>query len=163
MIRVVVAAVLTVATLAAVAPAVDDARATRVDAVTEGTVERIERAGRTLASTEDATRTRELAATRRIEVAIPRASLTVARTRFVAVGGRPGGPGNRSVLAYATASAPTRLRGLSLPVPVRTPDGPVVLRGAGRRAIEIALVRTPASAAGDAGGPALVVTRSTDA
>ena len=152
MIRLVVAAALTVATFAAVVPAVDDARATRTDAAIERAVDRIDRAGRSLATTEDATPTRERAATRRITVRLPRASLTAAQPSFVAVGGRPEGPGNRSAVTFALAESPTRLRGLSLPVPVRTPAGPVVLREPGRRSVSLALV-------GAAERPTLVVTR----
>jgi hypothetical protein len=151
-IRLVVAAVLIVATLAAALPAIDDARATRTDAEIERAVDRLERAGAHLAASEDATPTREQAATRRLEFAIPAASLTTARPSFVAVGGRPGGPGNRSVVTYAVASSPTRLRGLALPVPVRTPNGPVVFRERGRHAVSLSLV-------GETGRPALVVER----
>ncbi|QCC48286.1 DUF7311 family protein [Halobellus limi] len=152
MIRLVVAAVLTVATLSAALPAVDDARATRTDADLAGSIDRIERAGRSLATSEDATPTRAYAATRRVAFRTPDASLTTARPAFVAVGGRPGGPGNRSVVAYAVGTSPTRLRGVSLPIPVSTPDGPVVFTAPGRHAVDVALVR-------DGGRPTLVVTR----
>jgi hypothetical protein len=151
-IRLVVAAVLTVATLAAALPAIDDARATRTDAEIESAIDRMERAGTHLAASEDATPTRDRAAVRRVEFALPGASLSTARPAFVAVGGRPDGPGNRSVVTYASASSPTRLRELSLPVPVRTPNGPVVFRERGRHAVSFALV-------GQAGRPAVVVTR----
>ena len=152
MIRLVVAAVLTVATLSVALPAVDDARAIRTDAELEGSVDRIERAGRSLATSEDATATRAYAATRRVAFRIPRASLTTARPAFVAIGGRPGGPGNRPVVAFAVGGSSTRLRGLTLPVPVSTPDGPVVFTAADRHAVDVALVD-------DTGSPTLVVTR----
>jgi hypothetical protein len=152
-IRLVVAAVLTVATVAAVAPAVEDARATRTDAAVGAVIDRLDRAGDRLAAGEDATATQTRAATRRVEVRVPRGSLTAARPAFLAVGGRPGGPGNRSVVAYALKSSPTRRRSLSVPIPVRTPDGPVVFRERGRHAVSIALVR-------GSGGPTLVVERA---
>lgn len=151
MIRLVVAAVLTLATFAAALPAIDDARATRTDAVIQGTTDRLERAGQSLATTEDATDTPELAATRRVELALPARSLTAAQPSFVAVGGPPGGPGNRPVVTYAVSST-TRRHHLSLPVPVRTPDGPVVVREPGRHAVSLGLVSGP-------DGPQLVVTR----
>ena len=151
MIRLVVAAVLTVATFAAAVPAIDDARATRTDAVIQGTTDRLERAGQRLATTEDATETRELAATRVVTVGLPARSLTAAQPSFVAVGGPPGGPGNRSVITHAVSST-TRRHHLRLPVPVRTPNGPVVVREPGRHVVSLALVSGP-------DGPELVVTR----
>jgi len=151
-IRLVVAAALAVATLAIALPAVDDARATRTDAAIEGTVDRLDRAGRALAASEDAAPTRATAATRRVEFTLPAGSVTAARPAFVAVGGPPDGPGNRSTVTYAVSS-PTRRRHLRLPVPVHTPDGPVVFREPGRHAVSLALVR-------GADGPELVVTRA---
>lgn len=152
MIRLVVAVALAVATLAVAAPAVDHARAARAADDVAAFGDRLDRAGRSLAATNDAAASGR-AATRRVGLALPRASWTTASPAFVAVGGRPGGPGNRSVLAYAPPASPTRLRALSLPVPVRTPAGPVVFRGGGRRAVSIALV-----AGSD--GPILEVTRA---
>jgi hypothetical protein len=151
-IRLVVAAALAVATLAMALPAIDDARATRTDAMIEGTADRLERAARTLATTEDATPTRATAATRRVEFTFPGRSVAAARPAFVAVGGPPDGPGNRSTVTYAVSS-PTHRHHLRIPVPVRTPDGPVVFREPGRHAVELALVR-----GGD--GPELVITRA---
>ncbi|WP_049985842.1 DUF7311 family protein [Halobellus rufus] len=152
MIRLVVAAVLTVATFSTVAPAVDDARAAGTDRELAAAVDRIERAGAALATSEDATPTRAHAATRRVAIRLPSASLTTARPSFLAVGGKPGGPGNRSLVASESTTGSTRLRGLSLPVPVRTPDGPVVFEATGRHTVSLALVL-------DGGEPVLVVTR----
>lgn len=152
MIRLVVAAALAVATLAVALPAVDDARTARTDATIEGTADRIERAGRALATTEDAAPTRSTAATRRVAFTLPRRSTTAAHPEFVAVGGPPDGPGNRSTVTYAVSS-PTHRHHLGIPIPVRTPQGPVVFRDPGRHAVELALVR------GD-DGPELVVTRA---
>lgn len=151
MIRLVVAAVLTLATFAAVLPAVDDARATRTDAAIQETVDRLERTGRSLATTEDATETRELAATRVVGLTLPSRSFTAAQPSFVAVGGPPGGPGDRSVVTYAVSST-TRRRHVPLPVPVHTPDGPIVFRDPGRHAVSLGLVSGP-------DGPRLIVTR----
>ena len=152
MIPLVVAAALAVATLAVALPAVDDARTARTDATIEGTADRIERAGRALATTEDAAPTRSTAATRRVAFTLPRRSLTAAHPEFVAVGGPPDGPGNRLTVTYAVSS-PTHRHHLGIPIPVRTPQGPVVFRDPGRHAVELALVR------GD-DGPELVVTRA---
>ena len=154
MIRLVVAAALAVAVLAMALPAVDDARATRTDAMIEGTADRIERGSRALATTEDAAPTRAMAATRRVEVTLPRRSIAAAQPGFVAVGGPPDGPGNRSTVTYAV-SAPTRRHHLRIPIPVRTPEGPVVFREPGHHAVELALVRS-------GGRPELVVTRVGD-
>lgn len=151
MIRLVVAAVLTLATVAAALPAIDDARAARTDAVIEETVDRLERTGRSLATTEDATETRAVAATRVVGLTLPSRSLTAAQPSFVAVGGPPGGPGNRSVITY-TVSSTTRRRHVPLPVPIRTPDGPVVFRDPGRHAVSLGLVS-------GSDGPGLVLTR----
>lgn len=152
MIRLVVAAALAVATLAVAFPAIEDARATRTDAAIGETVDRIERAGRTLATTEDATATRATAATRRVEFTLPAKSVTAAQPAFVAIGGPPDGPGDRPTVTYAVSS-PTRRRHLRLPVPVQTPEGPVVFREPGRHAVSLALVR-------DDDGPVLVVSRA---
>jgi hypothetical protein len=151
-IRLVVAAALAVATLAIALPAVDDARSTRTDATIGGTADRLERAARALATTEDATATRATAATRRVEFRLPAGSVTAAQPAFVAVGGPPDGPGNRSTVTYSVSS-PTRRHHLRIPVPVRTPEGPVVFREPGRHAVSVALVR------GD-DGPEIVVTRA---
>jgi hypothetical protein len=151
-IRLVVAAVLTVATLAAALPAVENASATHTTDRIESAADRIERAGRGLASTNDAVETRRSAATRRVAVSIPQESWTTAAPAFVAVGGRPGGPGNRSVVTYALRSSPTRIRGLSLPVRIRTPTGPIVFRTSGRHVVSLALVV-------DDRGPTLVAAR----
>ena len=151
MIRLVVAAVLTLATFAAALPAIDDARATRTDAVIQETVERLERTGRSLATTEDATETAEFAATRVVELTLPSRSLTAAQPSFVAVGGPPGGPGNRSVVTYMVSST-TRRRHVPLPVPIHTPNGPVVFRDPGHHAVSLGLVSR-------SGGPELIVTR----
>jgi len=151
-IRLVVAAALAVATLAVAFPAIDDARTARTDATIEGTVDRLERAGQSLATTEDATATRTTAATRRVEFTLPAGSVTAAQPAFVALGGPPNGPGDRPTVTYAVSS-PTRRRHLRLPVPIRTPDGPVVFREPGRHAVSLALVR------GD-DGPVLVVTEA---
>ncbi|MFA1610474.1 DUF7311 family protein [Halobellus rubicundus] len=154
MIRLVVAAALAVAMVAAAAPAVEDAQATRTADTVEAFGDRLDRAGRSLAATSDSATSVDLAATRGVAFTYPGASWTTARPAFVAVGGRPGGSGNRSVLAYALPSSPTRLRALSLPVPVRTPTGPVVFRGRGRQTVSLALV-----AGADGDGPALVIGR----
>lgn len=152
MIRLVVAAALAVATFAVAAPAVDDARAARTVDDIGAFGDRLDRAGRALAATNDAAE-RGQAATRRVALSIPRASWTADTPAFVAVGGRPGGPGNRSVLAYALPASPTHRRALSLPVPVRTPAGPVVFRGGGRKTVSLALVA-------GADGPRLEITRA---
>ncbi|WP_197428149.1 hypothetical protein [Halogeometricum sp. CBA1124] len=79
---------------------------------------------------------------------------TTAGVRFVAVGGPPDGPGNRSVVTYAVGDGRPTTRRLSVPLPLRTPDGPVVLPGARRPVGDGVAPATPA-------GPVLVVGRPT--
>lgn len=154
MLRLLLAATLSVALLAAALPAVGDARAERTASSLDVAVDRLDRAGRSLALTEDAATDPERAPRRAVSVRIPARSWTAADVRYVAVGGTPDGPGNRSVVAYAVGDAPGRERRLSLPVPVRTPDGPVTVSGPGGRGVSLTL-----SLVRSAAGPTLVVGR----
>lgn len=150
-IRVLLAAVLAAAVLGASLPAVADARADRTATSVDAAVDRLDAAGSTLAHGSDPTSDPETAPTRRATFSLPAPTWTSAGVAYVAVGGVPGGPGNRSVVAYAVGDR-ERTRHLSLPVPVRTPAGPVVLRGRGDRSVSLSLLRT-------VDGPVLVVGR----
>lgn len=154
MIRVVLAAVLTTAVLAASLPAVEDARADRTATAIDASTERLSAAGSALAFESDPTRDPAVAPTRAVTFSLPPPTWTTAGVRFVAVGGPPDGPGNRSVVTYAVGDGRPTTRRLSVPLPLRTPDGPVVLRGRGDRSVTVSLRRTPA-------GPVLVVGRPT--
>lgn len=155
MIRVVLAAVLSVAVLGAALPAVEDARADRTATALGTDVERLSAAGTALAYGSDATRDPSVAPTRAVAFSLPAPTWTSAGVDFVAVGGSPAGPGDRPVVRYRVDGRETARR-LSLPVPLRTPGGPVVLRGRGDRWVTLSL-RT-----GD-DGPVLVVARAGDA
>ncbi|ADQ68024.1 hypothetical protein C499_16117 [Halogeometricum borinquense DSM 11551] len=153
MIRVVLAAVLAVAVLGASLPAVEDARADRTATRVDTSVERLSAAGSALAYGSDATSDAAVAPTRTVTFSLPSPTWTSAGIDYVAVGGQPGGQGNRSVVTYAVAGGTEITRRLSLPVALRTPNGPIVLRGYGDRPISVALRRT-------ADGPVLVASRA---
>lgn len=140
MIRVVLAASLTLALLAASLPAVDDARTDRTRGRLDAALERIERAATSLATSEDPTRVAGVRARRVVTVRLPAASWTSAPVAWVAVGGYPGGP-RGDLLAYRLAGAPpttVELDGVDL----RTGGDPVVLRGDGRRTLGLELAST---------------------
>jgi hypothetical protein len=149
-IRVVLAAALTAAILASSLPAVEDARDDRTATAIDTSVERLSAAGSALAFESDPTRDPAVAPTRAVRFSLPPPTWTTARVGFVAVGGSPGGPGNRSLVTYAVGDGRPTTRRLSIPLPLRTPDGPVVLRGRGDRSVTVSLRGTPA-------GPVLVV------
>jgi hypothetical protein len=151
-IRVVLAAVLAAAMLGASLPAVEDARADRAATAIAASVERLSAAGSALAFESDPTRDPAVAPTRAVTFSLPQPTWTTAGVGFVAVGGSPDGPGDRAVVAYAVGDGRQTTRRLSVPLPLRTPDGPVVLRGRGDRSVTLSLRRTP-------DGPALVVGR----
>ncbi|SFR37694.1 DUF7311 family protein [Halogeometricum limi] len=152
MIRVVLAAVLTTAVLGASLPAVEDARADRASTAVDADVERLSAAGSSLAHGSDPTRDPATAPTRTETVTLPPPTWSSAELAYVAVGGSPNGPGNRSVVTYAVDDGPETSRRLSLPLPISTPDGPVVLRGRGDRTVSLSLLTS-------VDGPVLVVGR----
>lgn len=154
MLRLLLAAALSAALLATVLPAVDDARTDRTASSLSVAAERLDRAGRALSLAEDATADPSTAPRRSVAVSVPARSWTAAAVRYFSVGGPPDGDGNRSVVVYAAGDGPRREHRLSVPVPVRTPDGPVVVRGPGRRRVTLtlSLVRRPS-------GPVVTVGR----
>jgi hypothetical protein len=138
-IRVALAAALTVALLAASLPAVDDARTERTRARLAADVDRIQRAARDLASSDDATGVDTAGARRVVRIRLPASTWTSAPVAWVSVGGVPGGPA-RDVLAYRLADRPPRTVAVE-GIAFRTPGGPVVLRGSGRQTVVLELVR----------------------
>ncbi|MDS0293563.1 DUF7311 family protein [Halogeometricum luteum] len=152
MLRVVLAAALATAVLGASLPAVDGARTDRTATALDSSIARLSAAGSALAVGSDAPSDPAVAPARTVALSLPRPTWTAAAVDYVAVGGSPGGPGNRSVVTYAVESAGETRRLLSVPVPVRTPGGPVVFRGRGERTVSLSLRTT-------ADGPALVVGR----
>lgn len=155
MIRVLLAAVLSVAVLGASLPAVADARADRTATALDADADRLAAAGTALAYDSDPTRDPSVAPARAVTFSLPTPTWTSAGAEFVAAGGVPGGSGNRSVVTYRVGDRETTRR-LSLPVPLRTPDGPVVLRGRGDRSVTLSLRATP-------DGPVVAVSRPRDA
>ena len=145
MIRLVIAVALLLATMAIAIPAITDATQARTTTKYDAAVNRIERAGHTLVMNEDATRTQAHAATRRVEITIPAESFTTPETEFVAIGGSPETTGNQPIVTYAlaemSAKTPPIRRVISLPVPIQTPQGPVVFRLAGSHSITLSLIR----------------------
>lgn len=155
MIRVLLAATLAAAVLAASLPAVGDARADRTATAIDAAVDRLSATGSALAYESDPTGDPATAPTRTVSFPLPAPSWTSAGVDAVAVGGSPDGPGDRPVVVYAIRGGEETTRRLSLPVPLRTPGGPVVLRGRGDRSVSLSLRRT-------VGGPVLVVTRAAE-
>jgi len=137
-IRVVLAAALAVALLAASLPAVDDARADRTATALDASLERVERATADLATSEAPTAAGVAGARRVVAVRLPPSSWTSAPVAWLSLGGRPGGP-PADVLAYSVADRPPETVDVE-GVDLVTPDGPVVLREPGRHAVALELV-----------------------
>jgi hypothetical protein len=137
-IRVVLAAALSVALLAASLPAVDDARADRTATALDATLSRVERAAVDLATSEAPTPAGVAGARRVVDVRLRPSSWTSAPVAWVSLGGRPGGP-PEDVLAYSVADRPPETVDVE-GVDLVAADGPVVLRGPGRHVVVLELV-----------------------
>lgn len=140
MIRVVLAAALAVAIVAAAVPAVTDARRAHTATAVESGVEAVERAADSLVATEDATAAGLPHPRRVVSVRLPPRSWSDAGVAYVAVGGVPGGP-TADGISYRLRGGRTRtvpLRGID----IRTRGGPVVLAEPGRHRLALELVRT---------------------
>ncbi|MFB6304949.1 MAG: hypothetical protein ABEH47_07270 [Haloferacaceae archaeon] len=138
MIRVLLVAALTVALAGVAFAAVDDGRvertATRLDAATD----RLSRTAELLVDRDDPTARGVPGARRVVAVALPERSLASASVDTFAVNGSDGAAGPGGWVRYRVRGArPTRVR---VPVDLRTPGGPVVLRGSGRRRLVLRLV-----------------------
>jgi hypothetical protein len=132
-IRVVLAVVLTVALLAAVTPAIDEGRSARTAIHLDRVTDRVERAARSLGAHEDPTRPNIAGARRIVRFRLPGRSWTAAAATL-----RIDGEGD--LIGYRIDGGRphrTTLRGVDL----RTPGGPVVFRGTGRRRLVLSLVR----------------------
>jgi hypothetical protein len=142
-----------VALLGVAVPAVEDGSVERTAIRLDATAERVERTARTLVAAEDPSIPGVSGARRVVEFRLPADGWGDAPVSFFAVGGRPGGPGDENVVAYridGEATRTVRLPGLD----VRTPAGPVVFRGSGRRRLVLSLVSDR--------GVAVVVRRAAD-
>jgi hypothetical protein len=138
--RVVFAVALAVVIVAAVTPAIDDARERRsAAAVVEGAAT-VERAAVSLLATDE--HTRGAGARRGVTVRLPARSPTNAGVAYVSVGGPPDAPGEvrrRGEVVYQVVGGEPRR--ITLDVPLYTPDGPVVLRGDGDRRLQLRVTR----------------------
>lgn len=149
MLRVVLAAALAVALVAAVTPALDDARATRTERLAQRELDRVGAAVTTLAREEAP------GARRTLELAFPADSPTAAPLAFVALGGLPAeeptevDAADRDVLAFRVAGGRRTVQRVSADLRV-VRDGEVsaddgralVLRSGGTYAVTLRLVRS---------------------
>jgi len=136
-VRLVLSVMLAVGLLAAVAPAVEEARRDRAVGAVEGDVAAIEAADRSLAATDEATGADVAGARRVVTVRIPPRSATTARIRYVAIGSVPGravaDSGDEDVVAVATDSREPRLLRVDADLRVDgRDDRALLLREAGR-------------------------------
>jgi hypothetical protein len=131
-IRAVLAVVLTVALFAAALPAVDEGRAARTAMHLDGVVDRLERAALSLRAHEDPVSGRA-PARRVVRFRLPASSWTAAGATLRV-------DGDADAITYRLAGGRPRrqsIRGIDL----RTPNGSLVLRDAGRHRLDLTLVR----------------------
>ncbi|WP_299334092.1 DUF7311 family protein [Haloplanus sp.] len=133
MIRIVLAAVLTVALLAAATPAIDEGRAARTAIHLDGETDRLYRATRSLLAYEDPTRPSVTGPRRIIRVRLPTRSWTASEATLRI-------DGEADLLAYRVGDGRPR-RTAFRDVDLRTPDGPIRLRTPGRHRLVLSLVR----------------------
>jgi hypothetical protein len=132
-IRVVLAALLTVALLAAVTPAIDEGRETRTAMHLDRSVDRIDRAARSLRAHEDPTPPDVAGARRIVRIRLPERSWT-------AVGASLWVDGGRDSVGYRLDGERARLTPLH-GLDIRTPGGRLLLDGSARYRLELTLVR----------------------
>ncbi len=134
--RVVLAVLLAVAVLAAVSPAVDQARRDRAVGVVEADLARIEAASAALAATEERTGAAAPGARRVVTVRVPPGGPTSARVAYVAIGAAPDREGDDAadgdVVAIGVAGREPRIRRLDVDLRVAgRDDAALVLRRPG--------------------------------
>lgn len=138
-VRVALTAILAAALLGVVLPAVDVGRADRTGTELDAAAERIDRTAAHLRATADPTAPDVPGARAVVAVEIPEESWHAASVAYVAISGSSGSHGNRSAVVYRLDGKKPRT--VSLGVPLRTADGPVVLREAGTHRLSLTLVR----------------------
>lgn len=149
MIRVLLALVLTVALAGVAFQAIERGRVDRTATRLDAAADRLRRAASLLVARDDPTATGVPGARRVVRLDLPEGSLAAAPAASFAVNGSDGAPEAGGWIRYRVRGArPTRVR---VPVDLRTPDGPVVLGGGGRRRLVLRLVAD--------GDPAVVVER----
>jgi hypothetical protein len=135
-IRVVLAAVLLVAVASVALSAVDAGRRDRTTARLDAGVERVERAARLLVDRDDPTAAGVPGARRVVRLRLPARSFAAAGVERFALRGAD------DEVRYRLDGGRPRRHGL--PVDLRTPGGPVVLRATGRHRLRLGLVGPPA-------------------
>lgn len=150
MIRVVLVVALSVALLGVALPAIDDARTDRTATRLDATAERLDRAATDLVAREDPVRSDAAGARRIVSVRFRARSPSDAGVDYLSIGGTPDGSGGRDALVYRVRGSTART--VDLGVDLRTPEGPVVFRDAGRHRAALGLIR-------DDGGLGVVVRR----
>lgn len=136
MIRVVLAVVLLVAVAGVALSAAETGRRDRTAARLDAGVERVERAARLLVDRDDPTAASVPGASRLVTLRLPARSLANAGVALVALRGAD------DEVRYRLDGGRTRRH--ALPIDIRTPAGPVVLRAAGRHRLRLGLVGPPA-------------------
>lgn len=149
MIRVVLALILTVALAGVAFQAIERGRVDRTTARLDAAADRLVRAASLLVDRDDPTAVGVPGARRVVRLDLPGQSLAAAPVASFAVNGSDGAAEAGGWIRYRVrGTRPTRVR---VPADLRTPDGPVVLRGDGRHRLALRLVAD--------GGPAVVVDR----
>ncbi|MFB6080905.1 MAG: hypothetical protein ABEJ81_07905 [Haloferacaceae archaeon] len=149
MIRVLLAVVLTVALAGVAFQAIERGRIDRTTTRLDAATDRLRRAASLLVARDDPTAVGVPGARRVVRIDLPERSLAAAPVASFAVNGSDGAAEPGGWVRYRVRGArPTRVH---VPVDLRTPDGPVVLDGEGRRRLRLGLVAD--------GGPAVVVER----
>ncbi|WP_135827953.1 DUF7311 family protein [Halorussus halobius] len=178
MLRLVLGVALAAALLGAVAPALEDARATRTDRLAARELDRVAAAAESLAREEAP------GARRTLDLSLPGDSPTTAPLAFVALGGVPSGEtapvdrrgartdDERGVLAYRLAGGPVEVRRVGLDLRAggdgtrgESDSRALVLRGGGTYHLTLRLVRnrgrpTVAVAVGRSVGRATTLARA---
>ncbi|MFB6301443.1 MAG: hypothetical protein ABEH78_01070 [Haloferacaceae archaeon] len=149
MIRVLLALLLTVALAGVAFQAIERGRIDRTATRLDAAADRLARAASLLVARDDPTASGVPGARRVVRLDLPERSLAAAPVASFAVNGSDGAPEAGGWIRYRVAGArPTRVR---VPVDLRTPDGPLVYAGGGRRRFVLRLVAD--------GGPTVVVER----
>ncbi|MFB6281744.1 MAG: hypothetical protein ABEH40_06975 [Haloferacaceae archaeon] len=149
MIRVLLALILTVALAGVAFQAIERGRIDRTTTRLDDAADRLIRAASLLVARDDPTAAGVPGARRVVRIDLPERSLAAAPVASFAVNGSDGAAAAGGWIRYrAEGARPTRVRAAA---DLRTPDGPVVLGGGGRRRLTLRLVAD--------GGPAVVVER----
>lgn len=151
MIRVLLALVLTVALAGVAFQAIERGRTDRTATRLDAAADRLRRAAGLLVARDDPTAAEVPGARRVVGIDLPERSLAAASVASFAVNGTDGTAEPGGWIRYRVRGG--RTRRVRVPTDLRTPEGPVTLRGGGRRRLVLRLIA--------ADGPAVVVERGT--